>query len=556
MIDAGIFNFCIFDNVNGTPKAIDPTIIHYAPVLDFIVHGEHPGTIGIFEYGTNTNAGATVTPYTWTINEVEFTAHRVTLSPYIGKLYYLKVGYSHSINLMAFKACELAQIYVTNDCDNSHAPWLSESITLFLPINDIVEGPTEFEDEQRQIVRASGIEKKTINQVQKKSIKFVAVTGMNNMLNALKTCSNVVISSFAGDIRIKNIVIEKEELNNGTHYAFTMTFEHWESETGLTSCCELLNLDDLISPEIDTTPGECTGFSASILNTDGTLSVVLVDPPVGVVTYKWYRGGIYISSASTLIVSSPGDYRVEVRVSTCRAIASYYVDDVCKIFQITLAVIANELSAVASNVPSGETVSYSVKKDGTEVATSLPYTVLADGSYFVEATAGSCRTIKGQYIALSSACSYTISINDLGDELEAITDAISPIYTWELETSAGRTEIANVAAIPKTAKGIYWLTIESGGCSKEVYLYVEPSSNTICSVIAKATGTEFSIYEINLLLIVNPGASLLVTADGVVQAYVSSAPILQNNYSINALGKLIFAPGFPLSNALLKVIQI
>lgn len=556
MIDVGIFNFCLFDNVDGTPKAIDTNMVYYAPVFDFIINGPHE-SLGIYNYANNENAGANIDPFTWEINGVQFMAHRVTFSPAIGEFYYLKVGSSHSINLMAFKACDLAQLYVSNDCDNSHAPWFTQGITLFMPINGIIEGPTEFEDEQRQIVRASGIEKKTINQVQKKSIQFVGVAGLNNMLNALKTCSNVVIASFAGDIRIKNIAVEKEEINNGTHFLYTLIFEHWESESSLTSCCDSLNLDDLLSVELDSANNACGSFSVAIESTDNTLDVVLADPPPGVVIYKWYRNGVYVSSAAFLDTTSPGDYRVEVLIEGCRAIASYYVDDACKVFQIAVSVANGVISAVASNIPPGQSgVQYLIKKDDVTVGYSVPYTVQETGTYFIEAISGPCRTIKGQYVALGSACDYSIIINDLGNELEAITNANNPVYTWELETASGRTIIANTQAIPKTSKGIYWLTIALGSCSKETYIYVEPSSNTVCSVIAKASGTEFSIYEIDLLGIANPGADLLVTVNGVGQSYVSSVPSLQNTYSINSLGKLIFASSFPLSNALIKVIQI
>jgi hypothetical protein len=557
MINTGIFNFFLFENWDSGTSVLDPSIVHYAPSFDFIIHGSHPGTLAIFEYGNDTNAGATVTPLSWEINGVEFTAHRIVFAPTPGKLYYLKVGYMYSINLIGYKACDVLQITATNNCDNSHAPWLSSGITLSLNINDVIEGPIDIEDEQRQVVRSSGIEKKTINQILKRSVQFVGVPGLKAMLNALKTCSSVNIASFNGDIRIKNISVEAEPVENGKYYIYSLIFEYFESETGLSSCCDLLNLDDLLSPEVNNNPSTCADFEASISNSSGVLSVTLTNAPSGIPAYKWYRNGAYLTSSASITVSAPGDYRVEVKIGVqCKAQASYYIDDKCRIFQIQTSVLNGIISAVASNVPSGETVSYIVKKGGTQVATSLPYTATEEGAYFIEATAGACKTIKAEFVALAAACSYTIEINDLGAQLEAITNALSPIYRWELESATGRVEIANTAVVQKTGKGIYWLTIESGGCSKEVYEYVAPIANSICSVIARATGTEFTIFEIDLLSIENPGTDLLVIANNLVQIYTSSTPSLQNNYSINSAGKMIFANSYPLTNAILKVIRI
>lgn len=556
MLNIGLFNYFSFASANDGLNGVDPNISHRTPLIDIIVSGEH-SSIGLYEHGTNNNAGATITPYTWEINGIEFLAHRLTFSipSTSNKKYYLKIGDIYSYNVVEYGSC-VTEILVNNSCNNAHFPWADSGAFFTLLLADAVEVSSEIEDEQRIVVKNSGVEKKTFNQIIKRGYQFTGVSGLFSYLNALKTCDNVSIATPNGYVRIKNISVEKQEVVAGSYEVFTIRFEDYESLNDLTSCCDLLNLDDLLSPEVSNNPEACASFSAAVLNTSGTLSATLTSAPTGTPTYKWYRNGNYISAASSIKATTHGDYRVEVRIGLCRASASYFIDDKCRIFQIATSVLNGVISAVSSNVPDRETVSYVVKKDGEPVATSLPYTAVEEGAYFIEATAGACKTIKAEYVKLAAACSYTIDINDAGNQLEAVTNAMSPVYTWELETSSGKTVIGNTSTIQKVGKGIYWLTIESGECSKEAYFYDQPNASAVCSVVSRATGTVFTIPEINLIGLTSPGSQLLVTANNLVQIYVSGTPVLQNNYSINGSGQIIFANSFPLTNAILKVIRI
>ena len=78
-------------------------------------------------------------------------------------------------------------------------------------------------------------------------------------------------------------------------------------------------------------------------------------------------------------------------------------------FQLELTKTLKSINGTVSNVPDGETESYSVVLNGVEVATSLPYTALEDGIYYVYATAGECNKVKGISVTLEdNDCDYII----------------------------------------------------------------------------------------------------------------------------------------------------
>jgi len=338
-----------------------------------------------------------------------------------------------------------------------------------------------------------------------------------------------------------------------------LSFEYKETPINTDTCCEIINIDDIISPEYVSGGAECVGFSAEIVNTDGTLSATLTGAPTGVTTYKWYRDNIYLSSATTIDIEAPGNYRVDVTIGQCKTSASYFKDNACALFQIDLTKSGNEINATVSNVPDGETVAYSVVLNGVEVSTSVPYTVAETGTYYVYATAGPCEKSKAIYVVLEDDdCLFTIDITESDGVLTAVTDAVTPSYLWELETSTGRTTVGTASTLQIGAKGIYWLTITNAGCSKSDYIYKEPLSTTGSCVLARTTTTAglqpITVYGIDLTNVVNFTSEILVTLNGVVQTKVSGNPTLANTYGVDSSGRLLFAN--TLTNALIIVTLI
>ena len=274
--------------------------------------------------------------------------------------------------------------------------------------------------------------------------------------------------------------------------------------------------------------------------------------PDGTPTYRWYRNGIFISAASTIDTTQSGDYKVEVKIGKCTATDNYYIDNPCLSYQLDVTKIGSQINATVSNEPDGETTTYSVVFNGVEVATSLPYDATVEGIYYVYATAGECNRVKGIFIQIiEEDCTFTASIDQDGSELSVLTDASSPTYLWELETSAGRSSIGTGATVQVQGTGIYWLTVTNGLCDLETYLYLEPTTGRII-IMNKSTGSEFTVTDISLLNIEDPAVKVTVFVNGTLYTYVSGTPAAPNQWGIKADGKLLVYG--TLSNATIKII--
>jgi hypothetical protein len=250
--------------------------------------------------------------------------------------------------------------------------------------------------------------------------------------------------------------------------------------------------------------------------------------------------------------SQSGDYKVEVKIGICTEIANYYIDNPCLSFQLNLTKIGYKINGTTSNVPDGETVDYSIVLNGVEVATSLPYDATTEGIYYVYANAGECRQVKGIFVELvQEDCAFLASITQDGSTLEVSTDAISPTYLWELETSAGRSTIGTGATVQVQGTGIYWLTVTNGLCSKPDYLYLEPSTGRII-VLNRSNGSEFTVTDISLLNIADPAIKVTVHINGVLQSYVSGTPSAPGQWGIKSDGKLLVFG--TLTNATIKIV--
>ena len=549
MLNAGIYHpFNFISRLSD----LDTRIIYKTPYLNFILTGNF-ADVRIINFDTGATAAATVTSASWDLNGITLDATKVQFSPSAGQRYYLYVDYNYSDCIIEYGSC-VTEILTYHDCSNHYYDWENDSFAIQILMSEASELTPVFESEEKIIITDKGANKRTINQSRKQRIQYLAPTGHINILNGLKINSYVALNTPLGYRELKNIEVESAEQDNGRYSIFTVTFEEKDILTDGSSCCEVINIDDILSPDIVSGGAECDMFSVAIDNTANVLSVILTDPPVGTVTYKWYKNGVYLSAATTIAIESHGDYRVDVRVSTCRATASYFKDNPCSIYQIDVTKVGNEINATVSNEPDMETTTYSVVLNGVEVATSVPYTALEDGTYYIYATAGECLKSKGIIVILEDTdCDFTIDIIDNTTTLDADTDAGTPAYLWELETSTGRATIGTAATINKSGKGIYWLSITNGTCTKETYIYDEPSVISGYCVLARSTGYEFTVYGVNMLEVLDYVNDYLVTVNGVTSTYVSGTPTLANTYSIKADGKIIFAAAFSLSNSLIVI---
>jgi len=449
-------------------------------------------------------------------------------------LYYLNVDGIYFSDLITKSTCT-REILTWNSCSNQFYDWDSDAVTQKISLFDPVEIAPIIETESETVITEYGQQDKTLRINKKYRLHFVAPVGYVQILNGLKINDSVTLDSQ----EIINIEVEAQEQEGGRYSIFTLSYQFKNELQEGSTCCDIINIDDIISPDNGGGSGDCGTYSAEI-NYDGTtLTVTLTDQPAGTPVYKWYRNGVYLSGASSIVTDLYGDYKVEVRIGKCPAKANYYIVDECQAFQLELTKTLNTINGTVSNVPDGETETYSVVLNGVEVATSLPYEATEDGIYYIYATAGECKKVKGISVTIEDDdCNFTIDIVENGGVLEADTDATTPTYKWEFETSSGRNEIGTAATQVINGKGIYWLTITQGDCSKETYIYLEPLTTSGVFVRYGGTGTTWTVLGINLLEITNYAGTIKVTVNGVVFSYTAGSPGL-NQYSVNGSGQIV-----------------
>jgi hypothetical protein len=304
----------------------------------------------------------------------------------------------------------------------------------------------------------------------------------------------------------------------------------------------------------------CVGFDVRIRQSGSGLVAELSSGYSGA-SYAWeFNDGTgwdaLPDTVAAITALDSGDYRVTATVGDCSD------SDV-------LTVVVNNCDLTASLSRTGdilgvlhtdcESPSYQWYKDngmGVAIitgATSPTLTISETATYKVVVTCGDCNVEAQKLYFVTDNCDFTLSISRTGTILTATTDATSPSYAWELETNDGRTGIGTASTQAITEKGIYFLKVTSGACTKETYMYIEPSKTSVTCILSKSTGYEFAVYEIDMLEVIDPAIELQVFVNGSAQTYSSSVPGTTGLYSIKADGKIIFFSGSPLANAIIKI---
>jgi hypothetical protein len=483
---------------NNKASDVDNLTIYKVKQLDIILTGQI-GSVTLVNAVTGAVTSPTTNSVTWTVKGVTVQATRVSGSLSEGALYYLDVDGLYYSDLITKSDCT-TEILTWNSCSNQFYDWDSDPVTQKISLFDPVAVAPIIETESETVITEYGQQDKTLRVNKKYRLQFVAPVGYIQILSGLKINDSVTIDSQ----EIINIEVEAQEQEGGRYSIFTLSYQLKNELQEGSTCCDIINIDDIISPDNGGGGEECEGFTVEIDYTDGELSAITTGEPEGTPIYKWYRNGIYLSGASSIVTDLYGDYKVEVRIGACTAKANYYIVDECTAFQLELTKTLNSINGTVSNVPDGETETYSVVLNGVEVATSLPYTATEDGIYYVYATAGECNKVKGISVTLEDDdCDFTIDIVENGGILEADTDATTPTYQWEFENGTDRTVIGTAATQVIDGKGIYWLKITQGDCTKETYLYLEPLTESGIFVRYGGTGTTFTVLGINLLDITN-----------------------------------------------------
>jgi len=524
MADFGLFHpFTLHKSVDRVRN----NVIYKGTVSIFVIRGTATSATQV-----NTITGAeTSINYgvrTWTINDTDFTATLFEPVLTANVPYYFKLtidGVNYWTDIILNDDCTTPSLVTYNTCNDINVDWESATVSMPLCLPNLQQLPPETETQFETIITAQGEKRNPKKQITRYKHWFTSPKAYSNLLAGVKSNDAILFDN----VSVKNFDFSEESIDD-FYSAFTISFEYINQQQG-NQCCDEIDLDDIANPNGEVTGEGCGTFSAEIVNTSETLSVTLTDEPVGTPSYRWYRNNIQISTAASITITQHGNYKVEVTIDGCKATASYFKDDVCGAFTIRVYAVGNFVNADMSNIPEDCTPTLSVTLDGVEVATSVPFEVSETGTYFVKATACTCIKSGGVYINYSEEtnCDFTASISQSGNTLTAVTDATTPTYLWELETGSGRSSIGTASTQEITLKGIYFLTITEGSCSKEVYLYIEPLATAGTFLRYGGTGTAFTVLGIDLTNITNYAGTIKVTINGVVFSYTAGAPGLNQH---------------------------
>lgn len=505
MIDLGIHS--MFDWVEQR-KEVDPNIIYdlSSITLKLSVEVTYCKLINI---NTGAETSMSVVNNTHDIGENTIKSSKITgLIPTSGS-FYLELSASdgvfssilYSDGVINYTDCTL-EIQTRNSCSDQYYDWDNELLPTVLKIPKYQYLEPSFEKETTLLYTSTGKKEDVKRLVQVNRFEFVAPTSWVRVLNGVIHNDTNSIKDFNNNtISVKNINVEPpEKIGDGSYSKFIVAYEYNDYVEGST-CCEILNIDDIAAPDY-TGGGNCGLFAVTISEAGGVLTPLPTDVPIGVLSYIWYKDGLQIATSTTLPITDAGNYKVEAKVNltaggNCIASSTYYNPDECALFSIKVALVNNDISATPSNIPNGQGVVYSVKKDGVEVSAILPYTAVVAGTYFVHATSGDCSDIKGVYVPLvTTTTSFSVSITESNGILTAVNDATSPTYKWELETYNVETGISSKINLGTaqtqalTTKGIYHVTVtESGDDRTAYYLYDTALSVTITNLNEIATGS-------------------------------------------------------------------
>jgi hypothetical protein len=235
----GIYHPFLWSNKESD---VDNLTIYKVKQLDVILTGQI-SSVTLVNAGTGAVTSPTTSSYTWTIKGVTVQATRVSASLSEGALYYLNVDGVYYSDLITKSDCT-KEILTWNSCSNQFYDWDSDPVTQKISLFDPVAVAPIIETESETIITEHGQQDKTLRINKKYRIQFVAPIGYVQILNGLKINDSVTIDSN----EIINIEVEAQEQEGGRYSIFTLTYQLKNELQEGSTCCDIINIDDIISP--------------------------------------------------------------------------------------------------------------------------------------------------------------------------------------------------------------------------------------------------------------------------------------------------------------------
>lgn len=525
------------------------TALYQMHVIDFIFEGEV--TASLIDVVTGLPVTLTNTIRTWSINGVDYKATRVTgsvgASKYLFKIVLPGTGgtFYDGVIEKGSIICDVG-IITANDCSNEWYDWTADPGEILLLVGNSGFDLPAF-NTATTIKIENGLSSEDVVLKPRETIIAIAPNGYNTILNAVKTNKTKKVNGKD----VINFNVEREEINED-YSRFTISFEYPKPSNNL--CCDLLNIDNIaIGGGVG--GGDCDTFAVEIINTAGTLTASITDLPniLEPVIYRWYKNGSYLTGATSVGSAGVGTYKLVLLNDGCTANATTQIQSECAAMVVSPYIVGNQLNANITNPPVSYTIS--IKKDGVELATSLPYTMVASGTYFVHIVTATCQKSGGVPFVLPENvdCDFTLSIVKSGSILTAITDASAPTYKWKLDKGdgLGALEVGSAATYTVVEDGVYFLEVKNGTCTQDVYLYLKPAQNKFFNALYRSNGSVFTVFGINFTDFDPNDYTVLVNSGE--YTYTPSTPTLSTQWSFNVANQLVLSPSHPVTNALIII---
>jgi uncharacterized UPF0146 family protein len=453
--------------------------------------------------------------------------------------------------------CSLT-ISATNSCNDVLYAW-ENGDPLEIGLIEVQQMVPRVETTTEKKYSSTGAIETKVTQVVKYGIGFVQPKSYANILHGIKGLDTIELNGQP----IRNIEVEVSDVNQ-FYSSIRFIYEFYNPIDG-NNCCPEIDIDKINLGEGEIDDEECNTWQIEIEKSGNTLTVVSTDQPEGTPTYRWYRNGSFLTSATSITVTLPGNYRVDVSIGGCKKTAAYFIEDECALLNVRVYRVDNVIMADINGVQEDcEPPTVTIYKDDVAVGSAVPYEALESGNYVVKVESCDCERSNGIKILIED-CDFDASLAVDGNLLTVTENSGHGSFEWEYEDQTGRSGIGSGTSVNLNKTGIYWVTITVGECERELYYYhvaegaclpisicnwdEMPVRNPLQDRFMYETGDEFTLVNINLDNVNNFDTQLQVLRNGNNSVeYVAGTPTEPYQYTVGAGNKIILSPDFPLDN--------
>jgi len=450
-----------------------------APAFEAVTEGSiADATVKLVNYHTGVEATVTANQETLQFNGSTYKINKVTENTNTAKgIYYYKVSFGQDIfysPVFAVTCTHDVVVRYSHTCKSVLTGTSTHINSLLIPDARIV--PAGVEGNQKGTELSNGTLNVTSSHVRTVwRTEVLASRDLYERLDHIRQFDSISIYAFGTVYQVQPNTFKVEGGQpTGRTFTAVLSFQiQGVDEIPNCECPEFTDDGDEGNGGGSSTDAACPNLAVSIDSSNlPQLSAAVSGTPAESYTTKWYKDGVFFSSANT--VTAPNQnavWQLRVKMDTClEKSATYTYVNECNIFRIIEQIEGSTLNANYENIPSGQTVTARVlDSDDTEVATGLPYTPTESGVYTIEATAGGCVKTKAVFLSAGgTACLHSTQINQVGSEFQGIVNNAptgTTTFSWQyVDENNTITEIATTQNITPTRSGMYFFKATIGGC--------------------------------------------------------------------------------------------